>query len=425
MSSTDVRKKGGFHYAFLIVAACLVMCTVCALNVNCTGVYLAPVTSYFGIPSATFMLYFTILQICMVIALPIAGKIINQIDLRIFFTVCAILCAIGNLMFAFAPGIWMFYIGAVITGIGTAPMLFLAVPKLIGAWCVKRVGFFTGLCLAFTGIGGVVFNPVQTAFINLGVEGWRTGYIFAAVVTLVLVLPFSIFVIRTSPADKGLLPYGAGEGVEDSKAPNAPAKGVSANRAMKLAGFYAIAVAGGLFALNQCVYQFFPKYCLTFQDSLPEIAALSGLVASATMAGLAIGKVALGFINDKSAKAGVTLSVLLGIIGILCIWLMPSVAPVLLIGAFLFGFVYAGTTVESTLLTRAVFGDKDYAQIYSRVSMVSSLGGAIAATAWGLVVDMPNGYTIMFVLSLVVMVLIYLLAMFALSQTKKYESLSE
>lgn len=425
ISNSTQLNQGRFHYAFLIVAACICLCAACSLMVNCAGVYLTSVSLYFNASSAEFMLYFTILQLTMVVALPIAGKIMNYVDLRVLFTVSALLCAAGNVILALSPALWMFYIGSVFMGAGTAPLLFLAVPKLIGAWCAKRVGFFTGLSLAFTGIGGVVFNPIQAVFIDGGPEGWRTAYLVAAAILLVLTLPFTIFVIRNTPADKGMLPYGAESGGAEKAQKVALNSGIKASKAMKTSAFFAIAAFGGLIALNQTVYQFLPAYAQSFSASLPEIAALSATIASVCMAGLSIGKIALGFVNDRSSRGGVTLCIGCGVVGVLLMWLCPTLAPALLLGSFLFGFVYAATTVQTTLLARSVFGNLDYATIYSRVSVVSSLGGAFAATVWGVVIDMPNGFSIMFVLSIGIMILAFACAMFSLSQAPKYANQHE
>lgn len=418
----EVKKQGGFHYAFLIVAACICFCAACSLMVNYAGVYMPSVTKTFGASSAEFMLYFTILQLAMAITLPVAGKVMNNIDLRVLFTVSGILCFIGTLILSNAQALWMLYVGGLFEGVGTAPLLFLAVPKLIGAWCADKVGFFTGLALAFTGIGGVIFNPVQQIFINMGPEGWRMGYLAAGIILLILVLPFSIFVIRNTPADKGMKPYGFEKLTQaaDPSAAEALNKGIDAAKAMKTLAFYAVAVVALLYALNQTVYQMFPAYCNSFANSFPEIAALSATIASVCMVGLTIGKILLGAVNDKNSKGGIVVSVGLGIIGVILLMFFPTAAPLLLIGAFLFGFVYAGTTVQSTLLTRIVFGNRDYANIYSRVSMCSSVGGAFAATLWGIIVDLPNGYFLMFCMSLVIMVLIAIFSFYAVSQAKKY-----
>ena len=62
-------------------------------------------------------------------------------------------------------------------------------------------------------------------------------------------------------------------------------------------------------------------------------------------------------------------------------------------GAFLFGWAYAGVTVQSAMLTRTVFGPKDYARIYSNISIALAAGGALASGGWGLLADAtsPSG----------------------------------
>ena len=143
------------------------------------------------------------------------------------------------------------------------------------------------------------------------------------------------------------------------------------------------------------------------------------------MAGQALGKVALGVVNDRSATLGLAFGVVLGIVGVLLMMLLPGIALLLLVGSFLFGFVYACTTVESPLLTRTVFGSRDYTNIYSRISMVSALFGAFAAVFWGFIVDLPNGYLLMFVLSLLIMVLSLFCGFVALRQGAKLEKTAE
>ena len=431
--SNEVTKKGGFHYAFLIVACGIVItCIPCALVLSCAGIYFTPVSEYFGVPKASFTLYFTIMNIAMMIALPIAGKLMGKVDMRAILSVCAIICGVCLIVFSRLTAVWQFYIVGAILGFGIAPLIYLAVPNLINAWCKKKVGFFIGLCMAFTGIGGVIFNPVGTALMATGPDGWRTGYLVFGIIILVVTLPFTLFVVRGNPAEKGLQPYGADEVAASATTSAAPAvdKGVPANKAMKTAAFIAVAVFCGLITLNQTVYQFLPSYVTELsKTSVPELAAqlaaVTGGIASACMAGQAIGKVVLGTINDKSAKAGMAFGIGCGIIGVLLMWFVPSQAVILFIGSFLFGCVYACTTVQSPLLTRTVFGSRDYTNIYSRVSMVGSLCSAFAAVFWGWICDLPNGYTIMFVLSLAVMVVSFLLGLFAMGQRKKLEKLAE
>ena len=422
----EEKKQGGFHYAVLIVACGIVItCVPCALVLSCAGIYFTPVANYFGVSKAEVSLYFSILNVAMMITLPVAGKLMSSMDLRVVLSACVVIDGVTLAAMSAIDAVWQFYIAGIALGIGTAPLIYMAVPTLINAWCKKKVGFFIGLCMAFTGIGGVIFNPVGTALISTGPDGWRTGYLVFAALVLVITLPFTLFVIRSKPADKGLAPYGADEVVEESGAPATPELGVSANKAMKTAAFFAVAGFGFLITINQTVYQFLPSYAQSFEGTLPEIAALSGVIASACMAGQAIGKVILGAVNDRSVVCGMGFGVALGIVGVVLMWFLPSQAIVLLVGSFLFGFVYACTTVQTPLLTRAVFGDRDYTNIYSRVSMAGTLGAVLAATFWGVVVDMENGFALMFVLSIGCMVLCFALGVFALKSREKLEQTTE
>ena len=141
------------------------------------------------------------------------------------------------------------------------------------------------------------------------------------------------------------------------------------------------------------------------------------------MAGQAIGKVVLGIVNDKSARLGVIFGIACGVVGVLVMWFVPSVLALLLVGAFLFGVVYAMTTVETPLLVRTVFGSADYTNIYSRISMVGSLMSAVAAVFWSLVIDSAGGFPLMFILGIVCMAVCAATAFFALGQKDKVRQL--
>ncbi len=417
MASSSNAAKGGFHYAYLIVLSCIaITCLPCALVLSCAGIFFTPVSEYFGVARAQFTLYFSILNIAMMATLPVAGRLLAKRDARLVLSICVALCGLGMFGMAACQAIWQFYIVGAVLGVGVAPLIYLAVPTLINAWCQKRVGFFVGLCMAFTGIGGVIFNPIGTSIIQSGPEGWRAAYSIFALIILVGTLPFTLFVVRSTPADKGLLPYGAEEAAAEEGAKGASeATGIMAADAMHSPAFWAIVAFCGLITLNQTVYQFLSGYAQSFAATLPEIAAASGVVASAAMGGQAIGKVFLGTVSDRSVKLGAICGIAAGVAGILIMWGFPSVLALLLVGAFLFGVVYAMTTVETPLLVRSVFGSKDYANIYSRVSMVGSLMSAVAAVFWSLIIDSPGGYPLMFILSLVCMAACLALACFALA----------
>ena len=408
--------RKSFHYAFAIVASCIaITCLPCALVLSCAGIFFTPVSEFFGVARAQFTLYFSLLNIAMMLTLPVAGRIMSKVDLRIVLSACVVICGLGLIGMSRGNSMPWFYAMGIILGIGVAPLIYLSVPALINAWCVKNVGFFVGLCMAFTGIGGVIFNPIGTSLIQSGPEGWRTAYFVFGLIVLVGTLPFTLLVVRSKPADKGLAPYGADE-VATQADPAAEATGIPAAQAMKTPAFFALCAFCGIITLNQTIYQFLASYASSFEATLPQIAAASGVVASAAMAGQAIGKVVLGIINDRSVRMGIFFGLACGVAGVLMMWFLPQALALLLAGAFLFGVVYAMTTVQTPLLVRSVFGSADFTNIYSRISMVGSLMSAVAAVFWSFVIDSPLGFPGMFVGGLVCMALCLVTSLYALAQ---------
>ena len=425
------REKLGNRYPYCIVAACIInMFLPCAMILSCIGIFIPPVTSYFQVAKADFSLSFALLCIAMMVSLPITGKLVERFSLRRLLPFCIILCGCGFGAMGFAQAIWHFYICGIVIGLGMPLIVFLSVPTLIGNWFKERMGFFIGLCMAFTGIGGAVFNSLGTALIQTSPEGWRLTYLVFAVAILAISLPVSILCIFDTPEEIGLLPYGSDKEISDTQQSQLnddnPAvehevhtNNISAKDALAMSEFYALALFAGIITLNQTIYQFFASYALSFSSVLPAIAAASGLIASAAMAGQAIGKILLGIINDKSIRAATLLGIASGVIGLALMWAFPMYLGLMLLGSFLFGFVYAMTTVQTPLLVRTVFGQKDYALIYSRVSIVSSLLSALAAVIWSFIIDSVGGYPLMFTLGFICMGACLVLAFFSLRKIKR------
>lgn len=431
------------NYAYTIVASCIaIMFFPCAIILTCFGIFITPVTQYFGVPKVSFSLVFSVICLTMMVALPITGRLLKKYSMRMILTIDTLLCGLAYGAMGLVQAVWQLYICGIVIGIGLPGLIFLAVPTLIGNWFSKRVGFFTGLCFAFTGIGGALFNPIGSTLIASGSDGWRMCYFIFAAIILACTLPFTFFVVRDKPSDLGLLPMGSGEknaeasvGTSASTDTGTGAKtdvvtvsahaqsnfdnGISAHKALRMPSFFMIGAFYALITLNQQISQFFPSYAATFAATAPEIAAAGGLIAGAVMVGQAVGKVVLGALNDASEKIACFVGVLCGVIGLVLLWLKITTLPVMLLGAALFGVVYAMTTVETPILVRAVFGNKDYTVIYSRIAIVSSLMSAIALVVWSLIVDgSAGGYDILFGLGFVLMLSCLILALFALRNAR-------
>ena len=366
-----------FHYGYVIVfCCCLIMGVIIGLVMSCAGIFYTPVSSDLGVSRGDFGLYMTFVYACSFLMLSVAGKMMDKYSARWLLTASSAVVGLLYLAMWQFTAVWHFYIAGAVIGIALAFLLYLSYPVLINRWFNARVGFFIGLCSAASGVGGVLFNPLGGYLIEE--YGWRTTYLIFGIVILLVVTPLLGLLLRDYPADKGLAPIGG----EEQKADD-PKTGTPYAVAVKLPVFYALIVFALLMISVSTLNLFLPAYVTSAGYTVEQ----SSFTASAIMLGVTVGKVALGLINDKSSLAGVFTSTGLGVLGFVFLLMGSGGIALMTIGGFLFGWAYAGVTVETALLVRTVFGSKDYSQIFSNISVALALGGAVMAGGWGYLSD--------------------------------------
>ncbi len=379
------KKSPVFHYGYLIVIACCVlMLGPCCFSFNTAGIFYDSVSQELGVGKGDFGLYMTIEYLTMFLFLPLAGKMLNKLDARIILTAAVMMVSGSLIAMSTFHSVYSFYVTGFIIGVANAWILYLIVPVLIGRWFKKNVGLWVGLCMAFTGIGGIIFNPIGGQLIIN--HGWRTGYLTFGIIAAVIALPFTLFVIRSYPSDKGLQPYGEGE-VDES----APVKliGVSARTAIKSPALYLMAFYAGLVNLGLTVNYYLPSYVGTLGMPLTVGATL----ASTVMFGSLFGKIGLGWLNDKSVPVAMVTGLSTGIIGLGALMLFADRGLwVILTAGVFFGIFFASATTTTPMMARFIFGDREYSQIYSYVTMACAFLAAFGSAIWGFIFDATGSY---------------------------------
>ncbi|HRP33220.1 MAG TPA: MFS transporter [Agriterribacter sp.] len=369
-----------FHYGYVIVfCCCLIMGINIGLVMSCAGIFYSPVSEDLGVSKGDFGLYMTFVYGFSFLMLSVAGKLMDRFSARWLLTISSAIVGVLYLAMSQFTMVWQFYLAGAIIGIALSFLLYLSYPVLINRWFNARVGFFIGICSAASGIGGILFNPLGGYLIET--HGWRNTYLIFGIIILVVVVPLLGLLLRNHPSDKGLRPFG-----DKKETPETQKTGMDYTEALKTPVFYALLIFAFLMIAVSTLNLFLPAYVTSIGFSVEE----SAFVASAIMLGVTIGKVALGYINDKSSLTGVFTSTGLGILGFVLLLMGQDGMAWLTIGGFLFGWAYAGVTVETALLVRSVFGTKDYSQIFSNISIALALGGAIMAGGWGYLADYIN-----------------------------------
>ena len=386
------QAMGKIHFGYFVVAAMVLTSFIpLSLGLSCAGIFYPALSDYLGVERGMLSYYTSVLWIAALVTLPFLGKLLNNRDARLCTTGAVIIIVAAFVWLSFTNALWMFYVAAAAMGVGVAMLLFLAPSTLINRWFAKRAGVLLGVVMAFTGVGGVVWSTVGGILIQQ--IGWSATYLVFAVLSA-LTIPVTLFMVASRPEDKGLVPFGYEAGA-DEDAP-AFAEGVSAANAFRMPVFYLICAMCFFLNIGMYVYFMIPSYATTLEigTALPLLGATASSVA---MAGQTVSKLALGAVGEKRPQVATIVALALGIVGVALLAFMTESVVAFYAAALFFGAYYGITNVMMPIFTRKSFGDRDYAQIYSRVSMVASVSNAAAAFIWGTVIDVTHSYLPMFV----------------------------
>ncbi|MBQ3386197.1 MAG: MFS transporter [Eggerthellaceae bacterium] len=419
------EEKKGFHYGWVVfIAACLIMLFPCCFTFNAASVFYPAVAAELTDgATAPVGLYITVVYLSMFVCLCIlqVGKWFNDKPTHIVLVACVAAIGIAFLLMSFAKAIFLFYVAGVLLGIGNSIILYLLIPVVCGRWFAKNVSTLIGIGMAMTGIGGMAWSPVATSIITS--SGYHTAYLVYAIVTLVVGLPCA-WLIKSYPSDKGLLPigYNAEEAAKKAEAAKTVVvEGVTAKTALsKPAALVVLMLYCAFVNFGLTMNYYLPTYIKSLSLTGVDVAMVGATLASVVMFGSLIGKLLLGWTNDKSVPGSVIFGLLSGIIGLaLVLWGVNISIFLVYVGGALFGVFFASATTTTPAIIRKAFGNLEYTKIYAWVTGICALFAAGGSTIWGLIFDKTGSFTATYLVDMSVMAVCFILAFGGLAMAKK------
>ena len=344
-----------------------------AMALTTTGLsfFVGPVCTELGIGRGPFTVYYSIMTAAGTLAAPGLGQVIPRRGVGCVAAVSAVWTAAGLFGFSLCRELWMFYLAGALTGVfGTACATLCAGVIVQTAYRGSQASRLRGIVMAGSGAGGMIVSMVLPGLIEG--FGWWMGYRLSAAAWLVLGLSAAWLLHGTQRM------HGARELAADGP-------GMTRAQAVKSPKLYLLILAVFLLSASSGVQQQLPSV-LTVAGL--DTARVSGAMSFFT-ASLALGKIAQGMLYGRIGPArGGFLLVLVYIAGF-ALLSRGSVWPGLLALAGGMGTV----TTLMPIVTRAIFGGREYAAIWSILSAVSNLGALIAAPLFGLAFDLAGSYT--------------------------------
>ena len=404
-------KPKGMHYAWLIfIGCCFVNAASMAASISIVGVYLLPVSQSIGVGPGDWMMWMTVCSVVSCIATSFLGQAIQAKSINVVTTLSAVLLALAVFMFSFGNSLVWFYVWGGVLGLAMPCIATLTVPTLIGNWFGKsHRGKMLGIAAAFTGVGTFVWAPLFTVILQN--FGWAMSYRINALLILVFLVPWTLFVFKFKPEDKGLRPYGYIEG-ESADEANAMKVGMRRSAALKTAPFWIMVVAilftsiGMGFNSNQVAIA--TELTAGIMEA-QEAALLGASMISVAAVGNICGKIVFGFMQGKAGLRATLITFVGAFFVGFALWVFAPSQATLLVGAFLFGTHNALISVGYPLVVRGLYGNKDYSKIFSNLMTVNGLMGGISGTIIAIVYQFLGSYHAALVAALVIIVLIGIL----------------
>ena len=378
-------KNGKAMYIIAAVCTCLMACGTMGL-VNAYGVFYKPMADALQAGQGAITLHMSISNLIIGFSTPVVARMISRnVRIKSILTFGAILILASGLVIGLCHNVMIMNIAAVFRGIGFAGVSMMIITMIIGNWFVKFRGTLTGIALSFSGIGSAIASPLLSSMIqNFGYEKTYIGFVAAI---FLFILP-ALFLVPLKPQDIGLRPYGENEAEENTKAVKV------SNLDLPFTARSQIFVTLIILVLSIVLLTSLSPHLSSLAQTYGYEASIGAALLSFSMIGNVASKFVLGAMADRiGAFKGVICMMVTSLLGLVLILMNPGGTFPLLAGGFLYGTCYSIGSLGISMITRTLYGDAQYGQAYSVITMFTSVASAVGLTLIGMMYDLTGSYT--------------------------------
>lgn len=408
-------KNKKVHYAWYILAVCFLLnMTVHVMVMQVASLYMVPMYKDLQVTRTMLSLQSVLMAVGAVVTAPIWGKLYKKYDARIVLSICTFMTALCTIGRSFMPNMISILVLAAIKGVFFTGNTVLPNSILLTAWFKKRRGFAISTASLGISVGGVIFTPLVESLISN--FGWRVSDRVIGLIMICIMIPCTLLIVRSTPKDKNLQPFGADEAGGNLKTKKSGGSiGMTLAEARKTPALY-------LFLISVFAMTFATGAALQLPAYLTDIgyeSAVAAKVVSAYMAVAILGKILLGNIIDRfGEKNGSIYVCAVGVFAFLCFMMARNKVFIYML-IIAYGLASGITSVLPSLLTSKIFGNKDYGPIYGTVVSVNRFGGVIGTVLVSLLFDITGDYSIIWPLCAICMAVTLFAIVYCLNFSQK------
>lgn len=384
-------------YRWVIVAAGGLLGCVAMGSMFSLPVFLRPIAQETGWSVTGVSTAMTIGFLAMALASMAWGMLSDRFGPRLVVLTGSVMLAASLALASRATSLIQFQlIFGLVVGASTAA-IFAPLMACVTGWFDTQRSLAVSLVSAGMGMAPMTMAPLAAWLVTH--TDWRTSMLVIAAIAAGVMIPVS-FLVRRPPALAG---DGGGEAVDEG-----PQKDLTLGRALRSPQF-AILMATNFFCCATHSGPIFHTVSYAVTCGIPLALAVS-IYSVEGLAGLG-GRVAFGFMGDRfGAKRVLVAGLLVQAFGALGYLAARDLGP-LYGAASLFGFIYAGVMPLYSVIIRENFPLRMMGAIVGGTAMAGGLGMATGPLTGGLIYDASGGYAWLFVLSAVLGLGAFLIAL--------------
>jgi len=393
------KSRTGVFYGWVIVAA---GCVILSLGAGCQftfGVFLTELCHDLGWTRTMVSGAFSLFMVVHALTYSVAGRLNDRYGPRLMVMISIIAMAVGFSLMSTINALWQLYVSyGIFAGAGMS-FSYAPITSTIPRWFTAKRGLALGITLTGIGMGALISAPLAQYLISH--FGWRTSYLIIAALIFVIALPFS-HLLRLSPSEKGLLPYGIEKIEAGSKQrDNSPSSTVdfTLKQAIKTKTlWFLFAMYIFLYLVAKMVWVHLKAYATDVGITPMVAATLIGLTGGFN----AVGTIAIGSISDKIGRKACFFICFL-LMAVMMLWLLKaSQAWQFYLFAAFFGFGCGGSYMLFPAATGDWLGTKFLGSIFG-VLLLAALGGAIGPLLAGYIFDTRGSYELAIIIAAAVL----------------------
>ena len=332
------------------------------------------------------------------------GRSLYRHNPKKFILFGTVLTGITSFLLSASNTLWVFYVFSLLAGISGSFCNAIAIFSLLSKWFVRKWGLAIGIVLAGGGVGSIIIQPL-VGIIDQNFS-WRATYLFAGLLVLSINVPLILFILKDSPESMGLIP-------DDDKSRQvvnvlnsrkiAQSLSRSTQSAAKIQTFSYLKssrlwLMGISFALVSIGYSAVTSQEVSLITDMRVSATIAASARGITLGIGAVSALASGWLADRLISRYVVILFFLLTVGGMLVLLQAGTMSKIWLFVAIYGF---GTGAFGTLLpivTKDIFGVRDFTSIFGFALVLLFAGNAIGAPLAGFMYDATGSYRSVFMI---------------------------